>query len=218
MQPSFVMDLEKVKPVSTSFRDSRPGGRTAVRRHGRQGGQSLVEFAISSIVLLLLMMGLLDLSRAFYYSVNLQGAAREGARHGAWFNTSARSNNFLDDADVMSAVNAALNGAGLTANFIASGGCLSPTDGNAYNNKPYNPAAFPVSTQQVNAYICYTSPGGGTQLGTRPTAPTDNSWKLGDINVSLLMNFALITPLIQGLFGNGLDLAYNQHFTIQGKP
>ena len=28
---------------------------------------SLVEFAISSIVLLLLMMGLLDLSRAFYY-------------------------------------------------------------------------------------------------------------------------------------------------------
>jgi Flp pilus assembly protein TadG len=212
------MDLEKVRPVSTSFSDSRPGGRTAVRRHGRQHGQSLVEFAISSIVLLLLMMGLLDLSRAFYYSVNLQGAAREGARHGAWFNTSARTNNFLDDADVMSAVNAALNGAGLTANFIASGGCLSPTDGNAYNNKPYSAAAFPLSTQQVNAYICYTSPGGGLQLGTRPTPPTDNSWKLGDINVSLLMNFALITPLIQGMFGSGLKLAYNQHFTIQGKP
>jgi hypothetical protein len=36
--------------------------------------------------------------------------------------------------------------------------------------------------------------------------------------VSLLMNFALITPLIQGLFGSGLKLAYNEHFTIQGKP
>jgi len=177
-----------------------------------------VEFAISSIVLLLLMMGLLDLSRAFYFSVNLQGAAREGARHGAWYNTSARTNNFLDDTDVMTAVNQGLNGAGLTATFVPSGGCLSPTDGNAFNNKPYASAAFPASTQQVNAYICYTEPGGALQLGTRPTAPTDNSWRLGDINVSLLMNFALITPLIQGLFGSGLQLAYNQHFTIQGKP
>ena len=219
MKLSFVMDLHKVKPRSTSVtklaRAGAPDRRTAVRR--RQHGQSLVEFAISSIVLLLLMMGLLDLSRAFYYSVNLQGAAREGARHGAWFNTSARTNNFLDDADVMSAVNAGLNGSGLTANLI-TGGCLSPTDGNPYNNKPYAQAAFPASTQKVNAYICYTYPGGGLQLGSRLLPPTDNSWRLGDINVSLLMNFALITPLIQGLFGNGLDLAYNEHFTIQGKP
>jgi Flp pilus assembly protein TadG len=190
--------------------------RTTVRR--RQRGQSLVEFAISSIVLLLLMMGLLDLSRAFYFSVNLQGAAREGARHGAWFNTSARANLFLDDTDVMSAVNAGLSGAGVTANFVPSGGCLSPTDGNAFNNKPYAAAAYPASTQQVNAYICYTFPGGSFQTASRLAPPSDNSWRLGDINVSLLMNFALITPLIQGLFGNGLDLAYNEHFTIQGKP
>jgi Flp pilus assembly protein TadG len=177
-----------------------------------------VEFAISSIVLLLLVMGLLDLSRAFYFSVNLQGAAREGARHGAWFNTASRNNNFLDDTDVMSAVNAGLNGAGLTANLVASGSCLSGADGNAFNNKPYSVAAYPVTTQQVNAYICYTYPGAAFQTGSRGVPPGDNSWRLGDINVSLLMNFALITPLIQGLFGNGLDLAYNEHFTIQGKP
>lgn len=224
------MALHKVNPAMASVTQlrhaGRPDGRTAVRaqtgrrprRRGGQRGQSLVEFAISSIVLLLLMMGLLDLSRAFYYSVNLQGAAREGARHGAWFNTALRANNFLDDADVMQAVNQALNGAGLTATFVPSGSCLSPTDGNAYNNKPYAAAAYPLSTQQVNAYICYTAPGGSFQTGTRPTAPTDNSWKLGDINVSLLMNFALITPLIQGIFGSGLKLAYNEHFTIQGKP
>jgi len=190
--------------------------RTTVRR--RQRGQSLVEFAISSIVLLLLVMGLLDLSRAFYFSVNLQGAAREGARHGAWFNTASRNNNFLDDTDIMSAVNAGLNGAGLTANLVASGSCLSGSDGNAFNNKPYSVAAYPASTQQVNAYICYTYPGAAFQTGSRGLPPGDNSWRLGDINVSLLMNFALITPLIQGLFGNGLDLAYNEHFTIQGKP
>lgn len=177
-----------------------------------------MEFAISSVVLLLLVMGLLDLSRAFYFSVNLQGAAREGARHGAWFNTAARTNNFLDDTDIMTAVNQGLNGAGLTATFVPSGNCLAGADGNAFNNKPYSQAAYPVATQQVNAYICYTYPGAAFQSGTKALPPTDNSWRLGDINVSLLMNFALITPLIQGLFGNGLDLAYNEHFTIQGKP
>jgi Flp pilus assembly protein TadG len=193
--------------------------RTGVQapRESRQRGQSLVEFAISSIVLLLLMMGLLDLSRAFYYAVNLQGAAREGARHGAWFDTASRSNTYLDDADIMSAVNSALSGAGLTGTFVP-GSCLAPTDGNGVNNKPYSSAAFPASTQQVNVYICYSSPNGGPQVGTLAAHPTDNSWRLGDINVSLLMNFGIITPFIQSLFGSGINLTYNEHFTIQGKP
>jgi len=68
-----------------------PEGRTGEYRR-KQRGQSLVEFAISSTVLLLLAMGLIDLSRAFYFSVALQGAAREGARHAAWFNTASRAN------------------------------------------------------------------------------------------------------------------------------
>ncbi len=85
----------------------------AIRRR-RQRGQSLVEFAISSIVLLLLMMGLLDLSRAFYFAVNLDGAAREGARHGAWFSTNLRANNYLKDTEIWNAVNQSLGGAGLT--------------------------------------------------------------------------------------------------------
>ncbi len=183
----------------------------------KQRGQSLVEFAISSMVLLLLAMGLIDLSRAFYYSVNLQGAAREGARHGAWFNTASRANIYLDNTDVMQAVNQALAGAGLTATFVSSSGCLIPADSNTANDKPYPQAAYPTTPQAVYAYICYTTPS-GQQYGSWTTAPTDNSWKLGDINVALLMRFQLITPLIQGLFGQGIDLAYNEHFTIQGKP
>ncbi len=187
-----------------------------------------MEFAISSIVLLLLMMGLLDLSRAFYFAVNLEGAAREGARHGAWFNTAARANLYLDDAEVMTAVNSALGGSGLSAGCPPAGricniqqaSCLAPTDGNAYNNKPYAQSAYPTTLQTVNVYICYTAPAnlGGAQTGTRGLPPSDNSQRLGDINVSILMNFQLITPFIQNLFGNGIDLAYNEHFTIQGKP
>jgi Flp pilus assembly protein TadG len=189
--------------------------------HGRkQRGQSLVEFAISSTVLLLLAMGLIDLSRAFYYSVSLQGAAREGARHGAWFNTASRQNIFLDDTDVMTAVKEGLYGAGFTdsqINLMTNSGCLSPTDGNGVSNKPYPLSAYPATPQTVNVYICYTTPGGQTS-GSISSHPTDNSYWLGDVNVSLLMNFQLITPLIQGLFGNSIDLAYNEHFTIQGKP
>ncbi len=205
----------KVRPKSPSVDAPRA---SVNGRRRRQRGQSLVEFAISSIVLLLLMMGLLDLSRAFYFAINLQGAAREGARHGAWFDTAGRFNPYLDDTDVMQAVNQGLSGAGITAVQISANGCLAGADGNVYNNKPYAAAAYPAATGNVNAFICYTSPGGATQLGTRPSPPTDNSWRLGDINVSLLMNFALITPMIQNLFGNGLKLAFNEHFTIQGKP
>jgi Flp pilus assembly protein TadG len=188
------------------------------RGRRRQRGQSLVEFAISSIVLLLLMMGLLDLSRAFYFAVNLEGAAREGARHGAWFNTASRANNYLDDTDIKIAVNQALGGAGIAGTPVPQAGCLAPTDGNAFNNKPYPASAYPATPQAVNIYICYTYPGGVPQSGQMANAPTDNSWRLGDVNVSLLMNFQLITPLIRNLFGTGINLAYNEHFTIQGKP
>lgn len=183
-----------------------------------------MEFAISSLVIILLLMGLLDLSRAFYFSVNIQGAAREGARHGAWFDTATRSNNYLDDADIMLAVDQAMAGAGFDGTTlpvpvqIKSAGCLTPTDGNALNNKPYAASAVPPTGGQAYVYICYTQPGGAFQTGTMPVHPSDDSWRLGDINVAIIMNFTLITPFLQNMFGNGIPLMFNEHFTIQGQP
>jgi Flp pilus assembly protein TadG len=202
--------------------------RTGVQRprSRTQRGQSLVEFAISSIVLLLLMMGLLDLSRAFYYAVSLQGAAREGARHGAWFDTKSRLNIYLDNGDIMSAVTSGLQGAGINCtgpngiNCFVPTACLAGADGNTVNNKPYGATNYPAATQTVNVYICYSAPpsAGGGQTGSMPIQPVDNSWRLGDVNVSILMNFGLITPFIQNMFGNGINMAFNEHFIIQGKP
>ena len=206
----------------TFTRDSARAEDARSRR--RQRGQSLVEFAISSLVLILLLMGLLDLSRAFYYSVNILGAAREGARHGAWFDTATRTNKYLDDDDIMLAVRQAMGGAGFDGvtlplpTQVKSAGCLAGADGNTLNNKPYSSAAVPASTGSVNVYICYTQPGGVFKTGTMPTAPLDSSYRLGDINVSIIMNFALITPFIQSMFGKGIPLVYNEHFTIQGQP
>ena len=51
----------------------------------RQSGQSTVEFGASALVLILLLFGLIDLGRVFYFDVALQGAVREAARHATWF-------------------------------------------------------------------------------------------------------------------------------------
>lgn len=182
----------------------------------KQRGQSLVEFAISSIVLLLLLMGLLDFGRAFYFAVDLEGAAREGARHGAWFDTASRSNIYLDDADIMIAINQGLGGAGLSAAQNTGAGCLAGSDGNANNNKPYNVTV--AGTQAPVVFVCYTAPSGAYQTSSIINHPVDNSWRLGDVNVAIVMNFQIITPFIQQLFGNGIPLQYNEHFTVQGKP
>src|SRR2546430_16998454 len=52
---------------------------------GSQRGQSAVEFGASAIVLVLLLFGLIDLGRVFYFDVGLTGATREAARHASWF-------------------------------------------------------------------------------------------------------------------------------------
>lgn len=50
--------------------------------NGRERGQALVEFAIVAPVLLLLIFGIVDLSRLYHAWVTVEGAAREGARYG----------------------------------------------------------------------------------------------------------------------------------------
>jgi Flp pilus assembly protein TadG len=44
-------------------------------------GQGLVEFALTLPILLLILLGIADLGRAFYYTVVISGAAREAAAY-----------------------------------------------------------------------------------------------------------------------------------------
>ena len=69
-----------------------------------QRGQSLVEFALSSVVLLLLVGGLVDIGRAIYITEGLSSAAREGARHGAWFDAPHQNSPYLYDAQIKAVV------------------------------------------------------------------------------------------------------------------
>jgi hypothetical protein len=51
-------------------------------RSARQSGQDLVEFALVLPLLLLIVVGVLDLGRAFFASIAVANITREGARNG----------------------------------------------------------------------------------------------------------------------------------------
>jgi Flp pilus assembly protein TadG len=193
-----------------------------------QRGQAATELAVSSLFLLLVLAGVMDMSRLYFARINLLGSAREGARHAAWFDTPNRRNPYLDDADIIAAVNTNLAGAGLpsvASNRSASlGACPTPSDGNAYANPPFDLSYYPTAVNQPYLYICYTPPSNpGCTLPTSPqasltTAPTDNCWRLGDVDVVLLMKTAIMTPTLQNYLGSGVLVAASAHMTIGGKP
>lgn len=190
--------------------------REGTRAVARQRGQALVEFGISSIVLILLVTGLIDLSRAFYYDIGIHGAAFAGARHAAWFEFGARQNKYLDDTDIVNTVNQSLSGSGLTA--VNQNSCPLG-QGNSLHNPPYASALYPTGYNTVNLYICYTKPDGSV-LSSIATAPAsyDYSWRGGDVNVILLMNYGLVSGFLQSALNaaGGIHVATNSHFTVQG--
>lgn len=54
-----------------------------MRTRRSDGGQALVEFAISAVVLVLIFLGVFDLGRVFNSFIVITNAAREGAYYGA---------------------------------------------------------------------------------------------------------------------------------------
>jgi Flp pilus assembly protein TadG len=171
----------------------------------------MVEFALSSVVLLLLLGGLVDIGRSVFISETLSDAAREGARHGAWFRAPAQSHPYLDDAQIKAAVDAELATISLPASVLKNPTttCPSTTDGNAFHNPPYVSSAYPPSANQTWLYICYNN-----TPGLDFTSPATNESQL-DLNVIVLYDYGPLTPIIVTQFGL-FRLAANQHLTVQG--
>jgi Flp pilus assembly protein TadG len=168
-----------------------------------QRGQSLVEFALSSVVLLLLVGGLVDIGRAIYISEAISNAAREGARHGAWYDAPRQAHPYLNDAAIESVVDAELATVGIPNSVLKTNGtsCPAPTDANAFHNPPFASSAYPSTANQAWLYICYT-----TSSGPPPST---------DLNVIVLYSYGPLTPLITAQFGT-FHLASNVHMTVQG--
>lgn len=182
-----------------------------LRAFGRQRGQSMVEFALSSVVLLLLVGGLVDIGRAIYISEALSNSAREGARHAAWFDAGTQSNPYLYDSQIKTAVDTELATISIPASVLKNPGttCPSPTDGNAFHNPPYVSSAYPTTSNQPWLYICYNN-----TPGLDFTSPATNQGQL-DINVIVLYAYGPLTPLVTAQFGL-FRVASNVHMTVQG--
>ena len=173
-----------------------------------QRGQSLVEFALSSVVLLLLVGGLVDIGRAIYVSEAISNAAREGARHGAWYDAPRQVHPYLNDGSIETVVDAELATVGIPNSVLKNSGttCPTSTDGNLFHNPPYVSSAYPTIANQAWLYICYSN--------TPGQDPPPNQGQI-DLNVIVLYSYGPLTPLITAQFGN-FRVASNIHMTVQG--
>ena len=177
----------------------------------RQNGQSLVEFAVSSVVLLLLVGGLVDIGRSIYVAETLSNAAREGARHGAWYDAPNLAHPYLYDAQIKAAVDSELAAISLPASVLRNPGttCPNTTDGNSVHNPPFASSAYPPTANQPWLYICYNN-----TPGLDYTSPATNLGQL-DINVIVLYTYGPLTPLVKSQFGV-FQVAANEHMIVQG--
>jgi Flp pilus assembly protein TadG len=184
---------------------------TVKKVHSHQSGQSLVEFAASSVVLLLLVGGLVDIGRSIYVQESLSNAVREGARHAAWYDAPSLSHPYLYDAPIKATVDAELATISLPAAVLKNPTttCPNPTDGNGSHNPPYASSAYPPTANQPWLYICYNN-----TPGLDYTSAATNMGQL-DVNVIVLYTYGPLTPLVKSQFGV-FQVAVNQHMTVQG--
>ena len=183
-------------------------------RFAHSRGQSTVEFALASVAIVLMLGGLIDLGRAFSFSIMIEDAVREGARHGAWFDQANRTNPYLYDAAIKSTVDSVLThqGMGATVLMNPSATCPSTTDGNADFNPPYVNSAYPTLTGTAYLYICYEN-SAGTDLQSAPANAAP--WRLQDLNVIVLYSYQPLTALLP--LPNGMiHESSNWHEAIQG--
>jgi Flp pilus assembly protein TadG len=185
-----------------------------LRSRSRQRAQSTVEFGISAVVLVTILFGLIDLGRAFYFDVGMQGAVREGARMASWFDSTSGTNPTLYDAAIKASVDRILERSGLPDSVLQNSTmtCPTPTDGNTVYNPPYADSTYPTIAGQPWLYICYANtPGLDLQ-----NPPSDNSYKGSDVNVILVMGFGFVSGFMSGVLGGAVHLVANTHMTVGG--
>ena len=157
------------------------------KRRG-QSSQALIEFALISPVLLLLLFGIVDIGRAVFYYDTLNHAVREGARAAVQAQTSLPTN-----ADVLAAVRSQLIGAQVTEPCPQGPVTTATPPANAawlYVTEPNPPAAI-ESTPPMNA------PGGEYATAAAGSCSAMNpAGNNAQIQVTLRFNLILITPVI----------------------
>lgn len=159
-----------------------------MRGGGVQRSQALIEFALISPVLLLLLFGIVDIGRAIFYYDTLNHAVREGAR------TVVRASNQLPkNSDVLATVSTQMIGIPV-AEPCPQGPVTSATPpANTawlYVTEP-NPPATVETTPPPNA------PGGeSAAVATGSCSAVNPAGGNAQLQVTLRFNLVLITPVV----------------------
>jgi Flp pilus assembly protein TadG len=161
----------------------RKAGRNAAQR-----SQALIEFALISPVLLLLLFGIVDIGRAVFYYDTVNHAAREGAR------TAVRASNTLPtNADVLATVTMQMIGARVTEPCPQGPVTSATPPANAawlYVTEPRPPTS-------VEASPAMNAPGGEYPAAASGSCsavnPASNN---ATLQVTVRFNLVLITPVI----------------------
>jgi TadE-like protein len=153
-----------------------------------QRSQALIEFALVSPVLLLLLFGTIDLGRAIFYYDTLNHAAREGARLAA-----RASNQLPTNTDVLNVVTAQMVGAPVT----------SPCpQGPVTSSTPPPNSAWLFITEPAPPGTAETTPPPNAPGGEYPAAAAGACSAVNpatgyqELQVTLRFNLVLITPIV----------------------
>jgi len=156
-------------------------------RKGEQS-QALIEFALISPVLLLLLFGIVDIGRALFYYDTINHAAREGAR------TAVRASNPLPtNADVLATVTTQLIGTPVTAPCPQGPVTSDPPPANAawlYVPEPPPPATVEATPPDNAPGGEYAASAAGSCSAVNPASGNSR------LQVTIRFNLILITPVI----------------------
>lgn len=159
-----------------------------------QRSQALIEFALVSPVLLLLIFGVIDLGRAIFYYDTLDHAAREGAR------VAARASNTLPtNSDVLNAVSAQMQGVPVTEPCPQGPVSTATPPANSawlYVTEPAPPAAAEATPPPNAPGGEYPAAAAGSCSAVNPATGNDQ------LQVTLRFNLVLITPIVAQVTAN----------------
>lgn len=153
-----------------------------------QKAQALIEFALVSPVLLLLLFGIVDVGRAIFYYDTINHAAREGARAAVRASSQLPTNN-----DVLTVVTSQMLGVPVTA--PCPQGPVTSATPPANSAYLYITEPNPPSTVEINPPP--NAPGGEYSAGVNGSCSAVNpAGGNQQLQVTVRFNLVLITPVV----------------------
>ena len=159
-----------------------------MHKHDGQRSQALIEFALVSPILLLLLFGVIDIGRAVFYYDTVNHAAREGAR------VAVRASNALPtNGEVLNAVSSHMLGTPVTAPCPQGPvTAATPPDNTAwvYITEPAPPATVESSPPPNAPGGEYAATASGSCSAVNPAGGNRQ------LQVTIRFNLVLITPIV----------------------